>query len=66
MVNTLTQYQIIHWTRCDMGMLHIDISQLTVPSGHFQAGMSEHPLQTEDIATVAQEFHRRRVAQGMR
>ena len=40
-----------------MSMLDIDIGELTVPSGHLQAGVSQHPLQAKDITTISQESH---------
>jgi len=48
-----------------MRTLDINSGKLTVPSGHLQTGMSQHPLQAKDIAAVPQEFHGCRMAQRM-
>jgi hypothetical protein len=38
-----------------MGTFDVDVSELTVPSGHLKTGMAQHPLQAKDIATISQE-----------
>ena len=48
-----------------MGSFDINIGQLTVPPGHFQAGMPQHLLQAKDITAVAQEFYCRCMAESM-
>jgi hypothetical protein len=49
-----------------MRLLDIHIGKFTIMAGHLQAGVPQHPLKAEYIATVSKEPDRCSMAQGMR